>query len=433
MKFKKRRTLTFSIVVAVSIIFSTLSANVLADSWIKIYGTAPIGGNGGSDAANDIASDDNGNFYITGVYNSHLSCGWDTCHVYDVIVAKLDSDGNIVWQDILSSGPQGSIIGNDEGIAIETDGAGNSYVLGKTSGDISGEGIVPNPSYFITKYNTVGVKQWIHQFGSVGENGTGFEQLYDLALDSNGNSYIVGSSMTAINGRGYFDAIVYKYDTNGNQVSFNLYSSADSDEAAAAVVDSNDNLYVTGWKADPNGGYGNAYDTWIKKFSPNGTLLWSSISGVIGWDRPGGIAFSKKYDELVVVGNAQDIPFVFRVSAANGAMLSSVNGTAYRYYGAVDTDDNGDIYITGRFGKNAVVAGNWGSDILLAKFFSDGTFNTDSYIGTFGTRDPGNGIVVNANGDYVIAGGVAGDLNGVVSNDASITSLDIVILKNLPN
>jgi len=417
-----------------TIMASTFSVNAFADSWTRIYGTSPSpSGHGGSDLARDITSDSNGNYYITGTYNSHLSGGWDTTHIDDVIVAKLDSYGYIVWMNILSSGVPGSIIGDDEGHAIEVDNAGNVYVMGTTNGDLSGEGIVNKGSNFIVKFNTNGMQQWIHQFGRSDQNNRSTEFLYDMTVDSLGNSYIVGGGYDPITGSSNNrDAAIYKYDTNGKQISFTTFPSTELDYATGSVTDANNNLYISGWRVNASGGFGDAYETWVKKISPAGTLLWSNESGAFGWDTAKNMTFNAATNEVIVVGNDKDKPFVFSFSPANGALIRTTFGNWYKYYKSVDTDAAGNIYITGSFGKNQVAPGNWGSDILLTKFSSTGVLLNEASVGTVGTRDAGFGIAVDAAGNYVIAGSVAGDLNGVPSNGAHISSSDIVILKNLP-
>jgi len=415
---------------------STFAAGVLADSWTRIYGTSPsASGNGGSDIGKDIVSDSSGNYYITGTYNSHLSGGWDTTHIDDVIIAKLNQYGYIVWMNILSSGVPGSIIGDDEGIAIDLDSAGNIYVLGKTNGDISGEGIdTANQSHFIAKLNNNGIQQWIHQFGRIDSNNWSTEFIYDVSVDSAGNSYSIGGGYDPITGNtNNKDAVIYKYDTNGNQVSFTTFPSPDTDFATGSAIDANNNLYLSGWRANPSGGFGDAYETWVKKISSAGTLLWSTESGYLGWDMTSAMTFNTATNEIIVVGNAKDIPFVFSFSPSNGTLIRSTNGNAFKYYHAVDTDAAGNVYVTGQFGKNWVSwPTNRGSDILLTKFSSTGVLLNEAKVGTVNTGDGGLGIVVDGAGNFVITGFVAGDLNGVPSNGATNVSLDIILLENLP-
>ncbi|NOZ51836.1 MAG: hypothetical protein GXP08_01645 [Gammaproteobacteria bacterium] len=422
----------------------------LADNWTRIYGTEPVGPRGGSDYATDIVADNKGNFYITGGYDSRTSPAYHVSNnMYDVIIAKLDRHGHIIWKDILNSGPKTSIFSSDLGIAIEVDNKGNSYVLGKTNGDLSSEGIVrqkyQSHYHFIAKYDTNGTQQWIRQFGTVGTS----DALNDMAIDSKGNSYIVGGAFDYDTNTGKrtseFNPVVFKFDTHGEKISFSSFpATAEYDLASAVTVDLDDNVYISGNKT--SSANVRPYEIWVKKLSPTGAPLWSfkptlptpaeiilsRNPGLFGWISTSAMTFNAATNEVIVVGNRGDTPFTSSFSAASGALVRITLGSWGNYYNAVDIDGAGSIYITGQYGKNQVSPGNWGSDILFSKLSSVGALLSEASVGTVNSRDSGYGIAVDAAGNYVIAGSVAGDLNGVPSNGATMTSSDIVILKNLP-
>ena len=95
-----------------------------------------------------------------------------------------------------ASGPSGT--GSDYGRSVAVDGDGNVYVTGShESGLDFGGGITvaDEGSYgvFVAKYNTAGVVQW-----ASGPSGAGSDSGYSVAVDGDGNVYVVGFQGTGL-------------------------------------------------------------------------------------------------------------------------------------------------------------------------------------------------------------------------------------------
>jgi uncharacterized delta-60 repeat protein len=119
-----------------------------------------------------IALDSSDNIYITGFSNS-TGGGGD-----DIVVAKYNSSGSVIWQRKLSGSS------NEQGNGIEVDSSGNVYVVGySNSGGPGGYSIV------IAKYNTSGTIQWQRHLG-----GSSTDQGRGIVVDNSGNFYICGNS-----------------------------------------------------------------------------------------------------------------------------------------------------------------------------------------------------------------------------------------------
>jgi hypothetical protein len=415
---------------------SSVAGQSLADTWTQIIGTAPSDtGYGGGDYAADIVLDSSGNLYITGGYDSVIKGGFDGGnHVYDAIVSKLDAYGNTVWMDVIDS-DTAVTTGQDHGIAIDLDSNGNVYVFGKTNGDVSGEGI-DTWSYFLAKYNSNGVRQWIHQFGES-------SLLYDLAVSSDGYSYIVGGELPPQAIDSNHDMAIFIFDSNGTQIVHKRLlptnvSDDGNDVATSVTTTSTGDVYVAGWAGGSP--LGNSYyDTKVVKLTGGGSIVWSVLSGIGGWDKGRDVTYSESSRQVIVVGEKTTSPTVtpFIVSfdendGSQGDLLTF--GPSEVTFNSVAIDQQGSIYITGGYGRNSVPgdSGNWGSDILFAKYSDLGEQLELESTGVYGERDSGLGIAIDGSGSYFIAGSVAGDLHGVTSNNATSTSPDIIVMKNAP-
>lgn len=143
---------------------------------------------GGADAdyGVGVAMDASGNVYAIGT--SAASWG-DPIRAFtpggeftnDAFVAKLDKNGNLLWNTFLGG------TGSEEGLGIAVDTSGNVYVTG-FSEVAWGTGTVAGPEdAFVAKLNTSGTLQWNTFLG-----GSSYDEGYAIALDTDGNPCVTG-------------------------------------------------------------------------------------------------------------------------------------------------------------------------------------------------------------------------------------------------
>ena len=206
-------------------------------------------GGSGDDTIRDVATDSQGNIYLTGStasrnfpttprsYDRRFN-GW-----IDIFVAKLDPSGQLVWSTLLG-GP-----GYDYALAIEVDLQGYVYI-----GGTAGPGAPVTPGAFQTSYNGYYTGKaygdqnafvaklkpdgsglvWASYFGAT-------DLIRDLAIDQRGDVYVLTNSQSVERGtwpaswfdhafqrtrNGPSDAVVAKIRSDGSQVVWATYLGA---------------------------------------------------------------------------------------------------------------------------------------------------------------------------------------------------------------
>ncbi len=235
---------------------------------------------GGDDRASALALDTAGNVYVTG-----LSWGGDPFEEewgtgVDYATVKYNPEGEEVWV-VRYCGLAG---GNDNARALALDSDGNVYVTGYSTG-FDTDWTTPR-DYATVKYSPEGDELWVARYdGPAG----GVDLADALALDSDGNVYVTGSSgERAGDWTTPRDYATVKYGPEGEQLWVARYDGPAGgwDEARALALDSEGNVYVTGcsWGGDPGEEeWGTGHDYTTVKYSPAGEELW-----VARYDGPAG-------------------------------------------------------------------------------------------------------------------------------------------------
>ncbi|TFF88655.1 MAG: hypothetical protein EU549_02605 [Promethearchaeota archaeon] len=148
---------------------------------------------------------------------------------------------------------------------ISLDGDGNIYIVGITESFGSGE-----KDIFLLKYDRQGNLLWNITWG-----GSNNEWVYEIALDSENNIYMVGSTESF--SQNYSDGFLLKFDNSGvpqwnniwdvNNSAISLYS---------LVIDNSNNVYVSGSEYN----YTSLdYDVFLSKISKDGDIIFNKTWG----------------------------------------------------------------------------------------------------------------------------------------------------------
>jgi alpha-tubulin suppressor-like RCC1 family protein len=220
--------------------------------WARgVTGGGPIQGRGVTvDGARDV--------FITGSFRglaTFTSTNFAMINGLDVFVAKYDPNGNVLWARRAGNTPgDGSILRNDEALAIASDRQGNVAVAGYFNGPtFFGSNVLTSvasnqPGFFLAKYDPAGNVLWATQNrGKLAATGN------SLATDAAGNLFVTGvfretasfdsQILTSVSGSDIFIAL---YDATGRLVKVRRAGGSADDAGQAVASDGHGNVFVAG-------------------------------------------------------------------------------------------------------------------------------------------------------------------------------------------
>ena len=335
--------------------------SVVSSPWV---GTKQMGVPGVLTYGNSVATDLNGNVYVTGWTEGGLD-GNTFSGTGDFFLTKYDNSG--VKQYTKQMGVPGV---DTYGNSVATDGSGNVYVVGDTSGGLDGNSLTGTRDFFLTKYDSSGIKQYTKQMGVAGR----ITSAYAVATDLSGNVYVTGWTYGGMDGNtltGTRDFFLTKYDKSGVKQYTKQMGVAGVDSYGYSVAtDLSGNVYVVG--------------------VTHGGLDGNTLTGIRD-------SFLTKYDSRGVKQYTKQI----------GAARSITE--AY----SVATDHSGNIYVTGDSyggldGNSLTGAG----DFFLIKYDSSGIRQYTKQMGVAGFSTTGNSVATDFSGKVYVTGWTEGGLDG---------------------
>lgn len=277
MGISKWRVIGSLMAVASTAVFLVLSVGIAAGQdnlWGRLFGT-PF-----PDGAMAVAIDHQGNIYVAGRTAGRLMDQTRSGGENDAYVLKFDSSGNPAWARQFGS------IGSDVAWSVAVSAGGDIFVAGQTAQPPPNRAIVLGfATAFLRKFSGDGTELWARQFGTPGKVwATG------VAVDPNGNSYVVGQTEEALPGQtsfGLIDAFIRSYDPNGNQRWTRQFGTAGGDFPAAVAADALGNTFVVGSSGGEITPIGQATQVtispFVRKFGPDGTLAWERRLQIFGF------------------------------------------------------------------------------------------------------------------------------------------------------
>jgi len=225
---------------------------------------------------------------------------------YDVVVAKFDTGGNSYWLRQFGS-PR-----SDVALGVAVSPNQDVYVTGYTYGSLDG---VTDPGntvdLFLAKYSVRGDPCWVRQLGSANDEfGTG------VAVAEDGGVYVSGYTSGALDGNirlGSYDAVLVKYDVDGNRHWTRQMGTATTDYAQAVAVGPDGRVHVAGFTTGAMGGAAplGGSDMFLATYDGKGTWLEMRQVGSPAADRGQGVATSADGSVYLVgytAGQVSDIP-----------------------------------------------------------------------------------------------------------------------------
>ena len=417
-----------------------------------IYSTY-LGGRG-HDFGISVAVDFAGNAYVTGSTESddfpttvgayqRVQRGFT-----NAFITKLNPTGSALIYSTLFGGDN-----FNSGFGIAVDAAGNAYVTGQTSSNIfpttagafqmklAGGGLTTGDA-FVTKLDPAGSTPIYSTY----LGGSGSDEGRGIALDSEGNAYVTGSTQSnnfpttggayqpALRSGATGNAFVTKLNTTGSAAVYSTYLGGSrtefgfgsADEAFGIAVDIAGNAYVTG-------------ETFSTDFPTT----------------PGAFQPAKRdVVEGVLLGGATTDGFVTKLHPTGSALVYStyLGGSESDHGRGIAVDASGNAYVTGWTRSidfpttvEAVqpIRGDISAeDAFVTKLNQGGsTLLYSTYLGG-GAGDIGIGIFVDAQGDAYVTGSTSStdfpttpgvfQPNSGGSQDAFVAKITNVVLPALP-
>jgi hypothetical protein len=261
--------------------------------------------------------------------------------LYDAFVTEVSPTGALLYSTYLG----GSQADYGTGIAVDT--SGNVYVSGYTSStDFPTQNALQSSlgggtDIFVTKFRPGSTALLFSTY----LGGSSQDQALSMIVDSSGNIYLTGDTLTGDTQSPNFPVTSTAYQSSllGTQNTFltkiapgaselvfsTLFGGSGTDEATAMAIDSSGNIYLTGFTQSGNFPLLNAFqdilgtsgagncgstslinvpvnyvcaDAFVAKFSPSGLPLYASFLGGSGTDSGQGIAVDSAGVVYVVGG-----------------------------------------------------------------------------------------------------------------------------------
>jgi len=478
------KTLQILSILAVAGLINFVNAQTPNWVWAKSAGSTSL------DQGRCVATDANGNVFATGYYyGPSITFGTITLNNLgsgDVFLVKYDASGNVLWAN--SAGGNGYELGN----GIATDANGDVFITGTFNSDTMSfdSAVLTNANnntgvyedIFVAKYDSNGNFLWARSAGGTNSN----DVSNSVATDLSGNVFITGYFHSpTINFGGtiltnstppYEDIFLVKYDSNGNVIwaksAGSINTSSPSDRGQSVATDANGNVVITGFFegaainlgstiiTNTNTDFG---DIFIVKYDASGNVVWARSAGSISNDLGTCVAtdgsgnvfisgyfngFSINFGTTTLTNANQTFiftreVFIVKYSAAGTVLWAKgASGINDDYSTGIVCDVVGNVYLTGAFGSPTITFGtttlNNTGTFFLVKYDPNGNMNwVDSPAGasSAGTL----GLTADANGSVFITGGFGGasitlgnnTLTNVGSNDFFLAKMDTIVTTSI--
>jgi len=385
-------------------------------------GVKQLGVIGAETVGYSVATDTNGNVYVAGTTDGDLD-GNTLTGIRDFFVTKYDRNGEKLYTRQL--GVTGT---NTHGRSVTTDANGNVYVAGFTYGDLDGNTLSGHNDTFLIKFNSNGEKQYTKLVGVGGSSTNG----YSVATDSAGNVYVAGYTDGGLDGNtlyGISDFFLTKYDSNGvKQYTRQLGVAGSFTIGCSVTIDANGNVYVAGnTDGDLDGNtLSGVIDFFVTKYDSSGVKQYTRQLGVTGSISASNSVATDANGNVYVAGDTDGDLDGNTLSGFNDFFVTKYDSSGVKQYTrqlgtvgpgtygtSVATDVAGNVYVEGYTYGNLDGNTLTGiSDFFVTKYDSSGVKQYTQQLGATGANTIGYSVATDGSSNVYVAGYTDGDLDG---------------------
>lgn len=255
----------------------------------------------------------------------------------DALVLKYDLNGNLLWNRTWNGGDHSQ----NHADSIALDGT-SLYAAGGTDSFDSNGNDYSEDDALLLKYDTNGNLLWYKTWG-----GSGNEVATSIVVGST-NIYIAG--YTESFGAGKNDAFLLKYTLNGDLGWYKTWGGSNDDKASSLKLDGT-NIYVCGFTESYGAG---GSDAFIQKYDQDGNQIWYKTWGGSDYDGASSLAVSNA--KIYITGTTgytesagAGLPDVFlqEYDSDGNLLWTKTWGGSDHDYATSMAIDNTHIYITG--------------------------------------------------------------------------------------
>lgn len=410
------------------------------------------------EAGIDVDCSPTGEIYIAGDYGNNASFGgvpYTSVGGRDMYVAKMDPYGNFQW--VHTEG----FTGTDRTFSVRYGADGHVYA--------AGYGLVVFPNHRVAMHAWDALTMRIRPGNSLhwgwamnGGGSSDFSEALDIAPNEQGSSYSVGVikndgwyGTDTLQGVGGEDAFVAKFDSIGNYQWGRVLGGVLDDQANAADVGPDGNVWVGGrfkgaasFGGIPLTATGNS-DGFVAKLDPNGNVLFArQISGPshcevvrLKVSADGDCYFAGNFAGTLTVGSTTllcndtlDIFYGKMDAAGNFLWARRAGGFDMSFVQDIEIDSEENLYLGGYFfggfsWQGDTATSQMWDDMYFAKTDSNGILDFIEFSGDLGSRDV-FGLAVDPAQNVVLTGIFSDTMTlGGTTHNSTLHTTDIFVAK----
>jgi len=379
-----------------------------------------------SDILQSLEKTNDGGFLLVGT--SYYSLENDG--VYDCLVIKTDSLGNIEWSQNYGGGL------NESGVSVVTTNDEGFLIAGVQSDEYDSN----SGDYWLLKIDSLGNIEWNQTYG-----GNKWDELKGLNQTIDGGFILVGYSASdngdLSDNNGSTDFWVLKIDSIGNIEWSQNYGGNCIDEATSVTKTNDGGFLVGGWSCSDDGDVGTnngTDDYWVLKIDGLGNIDWSRNYGGSGSERletvistnDGGFLLGGGSNSVDgdINSNNGDLDFwVLKIDGLGNIEWSqNYGGSELEYIEELIETSDGGFLLGGMSNSNDgdVSANNGNNDYWIVKINELGTIEWEQNYG--GSNDEQLYSLLEISEGYFLLGGYSNSNDGDVVNS---NDLDFWVIK----